>query len=309
MFWKRLEWCRKMKASELREGMILKSTKMQDMLVTRIINWQKCEVEFQDEHKYKKITSKNAVLGGHVKNPYHKSVYSVGFVGVGKFGVKENKKAYVHWNSMLERCYSAKHPAFPNYGGRGVSVCEEWHNFQNFAEWCNRQKGFESNNFHLDKDLLKYFNKVYSPESCAFLPKEINLSLNTGKRNSHGLPTGVTKSPSGRFRACANGVKLGHHATPKEAFVAYKKYRESRYKELAVKYRKLIDQRVFERLMQLKVDPLIPTGDYRLDIISYEHFKKIKETGYMYEFYPDLPLTWEETKKELEEKSFVKSNN
>ncbi len=40
---------------------------------------------------------------------------------------------YVAWNAMVQRCVRASHPAFKNYGGRGIVVCAEWrHSFTAF---------------------------------------------------------------------------------------------------------------------------------------------------------------------------------
>lgn len=33
---------------------------------------------------------------------------------------------YQAWANMIRRCYSKQHPSYPNYGGRGISVCPEW---------------------------------------------------------------------------------------------------------------------------------------------------------------------------------------
>lgn len=42
---------------------------------------------------------------------------------------------YHIWNSMLQRCYSPKHPSYPSYGGRGISVCDSWRaDFMNFRK-------------------------------------------------------------------------------------------------------------------------------------------------------------------------------
>lgn len=39
---------------------------------------------------------------------------------------------YRRWHSMMKRCYSSSNPSFCNYGGRGISVCQRWHDFANF---------------------------------------------------------------------------------------------------------------------------------------------------------------------------------
>ena len=39
---------------------------------------------------------------------------------------------YVRWASMKQRCLNPKNPAFKNYGGRGITVCERWLDFSSF---------------------------------------------------------------------------------------------------------------------------------------------------------------------------------
>jgi hypothetical protein len=37
-----------------------------------------------------------------------------------------NTRAYACWHNMLQRCFNPKHPSYPDYGGRGIGVCEDW---------------------------------------------------------------------------------------------------------------------------------------------------------------------------------------
>jgi len=43
-----------------------------------------------------------------------------------------NSPTYVVWRNMLQRCHNPKRKDFRYWGGRGVSVCERWHTFENF---------------------------------------------------------------------------------------------------------------------------------------------------------------------------------
>ena len=89
---------------------------------------------------------------------------------------------------MLVRCYSdkskKKHPTY-----EGCDVSDSFKSYECFYEWCHKQIGFDNeddeNPFHLDKDLLIKGNKVYSENTCVFLPKEIN-SLLTKSTASRG---------------------------------------------------------------------------------------------------------------------------
>lgn len=45
-------------------------------------------------------------------------------------------KLYAVWNGMKARTENKKNPAFPQYGGRGIKLCEEWQEFENFRIWA-----------------------------------------------------------------------------------------------------------------------------------------------------------------------------
>src|SRR4051812_10703869 len=42
-------------------------------------------------------------------------------------------KLLMRWSSMMSRCYDPENASYPGYGGRGIDVCERWHDFRNFA--------------------------------------------------------------------------------------------------------------------------------------------------------------------------------
>ena len=88
---------------------------------------------------------------------------------------------------MLERSYSEKfkekHPTY-----KDVTCCEEWLTFSNFKSWMEQQD-WEGKD--LDKDLLVYQNKIYSPETCCFLSHKINTFLTTSAKIRGDQPIGV----------------------------------------------------------------------------------------------------------------------
>ena len=90
-------------------------------------------VEFQDNYKYRTTTSSHRIFRGGMKNPFHPSLFGVGFVGIGKHLASINGKdspLYITWRNMLSRCYNPKYQETrPSY--KGCEVCREWHNFQN----------------------------------------------------------------------------------------------------------------------------------------------------------------------------------
>jgi len=71
---------------------------------------------------------------------------------------------------MINRCYSEKsHKRHPTY--KECTVCDEWHNYQTFADWFDNNYIDE---YHLDKDIKVEGNRVYSPAFCGFVPQSDN---------------------------------------------------------------------------------------------------------------------------------------
>lgn len=70
-----------------------------------------------------------------------------------------NTSVYGLWNNIMRRCYDAKNPAYKNYGGRGIKVCDRWHDFEKFFEdMGNRPEGFSIDRKNNDAE--------YSNENC-----------------------------------------------------------------------------------------------------------------------------------------------
>lgn len=133
-------------------------------------------------------------LSGKVKNVMHKNLYKRGYIGIGQYSSSfKNKevKAYSVWKEMFRRCYSDEYlerqPTYEN-----CSVCEEWYNYQNFANW------FENNYYEisgktsaLDKDIFTKGNKIYNPKNCVFVPQCINNLIVNNKSIRGDSPVGV----------------------------------------------------------------------------------------------------------------------
>ena len=188
-----------------------------------------------------------------------KLIYGVGTNSGGKY--KTNGKmtnAYKAWQNMLRRAYCPKlHAVSPTYVS--CSVADEWLDYQDFAEWFEAHE-YSDCGYQLDKDLLVISNKVYGPETCCFVPQELNsLFLDRGAARGD-LPQGVSwYKQKGKYRAMV-GVDdkkqehLGYFDTPQEAHQAYKKAKEAHVKRKALKWQDRIADDVFEALMQWTLD-------------------------------------------------------
>ncbi len=99
---------------------------------------------------------------------------------------------FVTWKDMMKRCYSESYQKkSPTY--KGCSVCPEWLSFMAFHSWAKDKIGvdLDGKKLQLDKDIVKEGNKLYSPETCNFVPTKVNNFLLSGGRNPLGLPRGV----------------------------------------------------------------------------------------------------------------------
>lgn len=136
-----------------------------------------------------------------------------------------NNKFYETWNAMIRRCNNPKHKSYPNYGGRGITVCDEWLDVTNFAAWCEsthpNMEGYTLD--RVDND------KGYSPDNCTWADKTTQcLNQRISKRNTSGV-VGVSYNNRGEVWTAyisVNNTKkhIGSFKTIEEAVLARDNY-------------------------------------------------------------------------------------
>lgn len=193
---------------------------------------------------------------GTIKCPYERRYYGVGYLGEGEYSVRENgknKKEFEVWYRMLERCYDPKYQE-KHTTYKGCKVEDYWLNFQNMGKWIeNNYYEIPGEQMCLDKDILCKGNKVYSRETCIFVPQKINKLFIKCDKNRGKDPIGIYMRESGNYEAyCRNGygkqIKLGTYATKEEAFQVYKSYKEKLIKEVIDSYEGKIPEPHYSRL-------------------------------------------------------------
>ena len=177
---------------------------------------------------------------------------------------------------MLKRCYYKKYlESRQTY--KGCSVCEGWLLFSTFKKWMEQQDWEDR---ALDKDFLIGGNKIYSPDTCVFIPLEINNFITTRAAKRGEYPLGVyyrkknkdmvnERSKPYMSRVGNQGGKadyLGVFETPEEAHQAY----------LKVKLEQCVDY-----IEEFKGEPLIVKGLERVrDKIQYHIDNNLELTSF-----------------------------
>lgn len=143
---------------------------------------------------------------------------------------------YKTWNHMLQRCYSAKYQEHkPTY--KGCTVAEDWLVFSKFKAWAEAQ---DWEGLQLDKDILIEGNKVYGPDTCAFVTPLVNtFTIDRGASRGEWLIGVDWRKQKGKFRSrCSNPFTkkrdhLGYFTSEQEAHEAWRKRKLELAHELA----------------------------------------------------------------------------
>ena len=234
-------------------GSILDSNNSGKFEILEVISSGKVKIRFVDTG-YERFAQKHHILKGSVRD-YNRTSY-LG-VGIADKGVDTKSKVFIVWTSMLTRCYSDRFlKTNPSY--KGCTVSEHFKKFENFKKWYEFQL-LSKDGWCLDKDILIKGNKVYSENTCVFVPMEINNLILNSRATRGEFPVGVHYEKSrGKFQAYIrkNGkrVHLGRYNTVEEAFYTYKRVKEAYIKDVANKWKDQIDQRVYEALMDYQVE-------------------------------------------------------
>lgn len=167
------------------------------------------------------------------------------------------------WHSMRKRCKVGGSVQKHHSAYIGCTYIPEWEDYDVYTEWAEQQVGFlvkdeRGRCYSLDKDILFGRNKIYSPETCVFVPPRVNSFYSRIDGEDNGLPKGVHWQEScKRFIAqgtCWEGtsIYLGCYKTPEAAHAAYVENKEAKAKQLAEFYKDVIDIRVYDKLMSFK---------------------------------------------------------
>lgn len=223
----------------IKVGDIRTSNKYGDYRVDKIDKHGRVQITFLHTD-FELNTNLAQVKRGSVIDHSVPSVYGVGYC-TQKGLPTTHPVAYQLWRGVLKRCYEHKNThRVPTY--KNTTVANEWHDFSVYLAWHqdNYIKGYV-----LDKDLLGYKEKQYSPKTCVFLPPKINLFITPilpdkipAHLGSH-QPNGI-----GRYQSYCKDLNnkkqyLGLYDTSIEAHAAYLTFKADLLLKLIAKYPKI----------------------------------------------------------------------
>ena len=226
------------------------------MVIVGYRNNRDIDVYFPEYNWNAKNKEYKSFKKGEIKCPYEPRIFGVGYLGEGKYIATENGKItdeYKIYYSMSQRCYDPElHKRHPTY--KGCTVEDYLLNFQHMGEWINENYyQVSGEQMCLDKDILYKGNKVYSRDTCIFVPERINLLFTKHDNDRGDSPIGATPTSSGNYKArCCNGfgkrITLGTYSSKEEAFNVYKKYKEKVIKEVIDSYEGRIPEPYYSKL-------------------------------------------------------------
>ena len=136
-----------------------------------------------------------------------------------------NTRLYNIWVNIKARTLNPKHKNYKYYGGRGITICEEWKNdFMSFYNWAM------SNGYSDELSIDRIDNDGnYCPENCRWTTQTIQTrNQRIYKNNSSGYKGVSFRKDNNKFRVIITvnkkRIHLGYFQTAVEAGIAYNNY-------------------------------------------------------------------------------------
>ena len=212
------------------------------MIIMKYKNHKDLEVFFPEYNYFTNNRTYNEFKLGTIKCPYEPRLFNIGYTGEGEYLSTNKNPIYIKWYNMLTRCYDSSHKNYSQY--KDCEVCEEWHNFQSFAQWYeNNYYEIPNEKMELDKDILIKGNKIYSPETCNFVPHTINILFTNRKEKRGEFPIGIVDCSSTNktkpYKVCISKrgkkINLGYSASQIKAMFSASAVNETEIFKISIR--------------------------------------------------------------------------
>ncbi|UYL86247.1 hypothetical protein [Acinetobacter phage vB_AbaM_CP14] len=165
------------------------------------------------------------------------------------------------WRDMLRRCYSERWLSTRSPAYKGVTCDPNWLYATKFYEdivQIDDWERYQSDGWCLDKDLLSVDGKLYSKDTCCFIPNEINKALIDNVRIRGDYPRGVSLNPRDKVivvRASFKGKEriLARGVSPEDGFKIYCEFKHECFNKLADEYEGIVSERVVRALREYRI--------------------------------------------------------
>ena len=141
---------------------------------------------------------------------------------------KTKNRIYHCWANMKSRCLNSNNKWYEHYGKRGITICDEWMDFNSFYQW-SINNGYSEN---LSIDRINN-NKGYSPDNCRWATASQQSRNRRMLRKPKYDYYGVRLIHNGRYRAdvTRNGKSyfVGYYSTSEEAATAREEFIRRNY--------------------------------------------------------------------------------
>ncbi len=135
----------------------------------------------------------------------------------------KTEKLFVMWAGMKARCENPGHKSYSYYGGRGITVCDEWQDYATFRDWA------EGNSYAPGLELDRRKNDLgYSPDNCRWVPKVVNIRNQDQIKLSIGIAREIrSKYAEGGISQWALAAEHGVSRPVIKAIIDYEIWQEA----------------------------------------------------------------------------------
>lgn len=232
---------------------------------------------------FETLTISTCIKNGSIIDKYARILCGVGYAGDYK-GNYSNHFLFIHWSSMIERCYNPKYTCYREFG----EVNKNWYCFSTFIEDCKNLSGYKEMKEHpnirfdLDKDFINESNQIYSKYTCCFLPHFFNTFILTQIKNRDYKFEGVyLRSDNLKFRSSirfeektksiiqSDNPKIAHDAYWVEKYNIAELYLENEFSYLSEELKQIIFNRIELRKTESEKELHRAIEDGYFDLIRF----------------------------------------